>query len=220
VKTLSTTAGTTRVVVYGGHLGRGSEPVVYTEDSWETPFGPLPLDASFARDLVAAREAEAASRGFDDNTVEIQLPLVRYFFPDVPVIAVHSPASDGAIRLASAVHRMLAERGLDAVYLGSADLTHYGPNYGFVPVGAGARSVEWVKNDNDRSLIDKAVAMDAAGVLDDARSKHNTCSAGPIVSVMTSAAKHGIKQGKLLEYYTSYDVMPNASFVGYGAIVY
>jgi AmmeMemoRadiSam system protein B len=220
IRTLATTPRVDRVVVYGGHLPGGSEPVVYAEDSWETPLGAQPLDSSFARELASAGEAEVASRSFSDNTVEIQLPFVRHFFADAQVIAVHSPSSDRAVRLASAIHRMLAEANVSAVYLGSADLTHYGPNYGFSPKGTGADAVAWVKNENDRSLIEKAVALNASGVLEDARLRYNTCSAGPIASVMTSVSKHGVEKGRLLEYYTSHDVMPNSSFVGYAAIVY
>jgi AmmeMemoRadiSam system protein B len=124
------------------------------------------------------------------------------------------------MRLATEVDALLSENGLTVVYIGSADLTHYGPNYGFTPRGKGEAAVKWVKEENDRSLIDKALAMDASGLLGDAAARHNTCSAGPIAAVVASAARHGIKKGTLLEYYTSYDVTPDSSFVGYAAIVY
>jgi AmmeMemoRadiSam system protein B len=208
-----------RVVVYGGHLNSGS-PVIYTEDAWETPFGAQPLDSAFARELVSKHEAVPASTGFSDNTVEVQLPMVARFFPGTPVIAIHSPASEAALQLGAAVQVLLSEKGLSAIYIGSADLTHYGPNYGFSPKGSGASALTWVKEENDRSLINIALAMDAEALVIEARSKHNTCSAGPIASVMTSVSKCGIRKGYLLEYYTSYDIMPGASFVGYAGILF
>lgn len=222
-KVISTIAGSSnpdRVVIYGGHLSVGCEPIAYTEDAWETPLGDQPMDSSFCGELVSSGEAVAAYGGFSDNTVEIQLPFVKRFFPDIPVIAVHSPSSDGAVRLGEAVHGLLAKRGLTAIYLGSSDLTHYGPNYGFAPQGTGISAVKWVKEENDRSLIEKAVAMDARGLIQGARTLHNTCSAGPIASVIASVSLRGVKSGSLLEYYTSYDIAPNSSFVGYAAIVY
>jgi MEMO1 family protein len=209
-----------RVVIYGGHLPGGAEPVVYTEGSWETPFGPQAMDRNLAADLVSSGEAVAAYSDFADNTVEIQLPLVRRFFPDVRMIAIHSPASERAVRLGAAVSSLLTARGLTAVYIGSADFTHYGPNYGFSPKGTGAAALRWVKEENDRSLIEKALSMDAPGVLTEASAKRNTCSAGPIASVMTSVSALGVCEGKLLEYYTSYDISPDVSFVGYAAILY
>jgi MEMO1 family protein len=220
IKTLAASGAVDRVVIYGGHLPGRGEPIAYTEDSWETPLGPLPMDAHFTQELVASREAVAAAGSFADNTVEIQLPLVRSLFGETPVIAVHSPASERALRLASAVSGLLTEKGLSAVFIGSADLTHYGPNYGFSPKGKGEAAVRWVKEENDRSLIDKALEMDAKGVLADAEERHNTCSAGPIASVVANASARNVRKGNLLDYYTSYDVMPGSSFVGYAAIVY
>lgn len=182
--------------------------------------GALPLDSGFARDLISSGEATPAGLTYADNTVEVELPMVGHFFPDVPVIAVHAPSSDRAVRLGNAVATMLESKKLSAVYLGSADLTHYGPNYGFTPHGTGVSAVEWVKADNDRVLIDKALVLDATGLLKEAHAKKNTCSAGPIAAVMASVSRAGVTKGRLLEYYTSYDVMANSSFVGYAAIVY
>jgi len=178
------------------------------------------MDRAVSEDLALRGEALRATSRFADNTVEVLLPFVKHFFPNTLIIAVHAPSSSRALRLGEAVDSLLQEKGLSAVYLGSADLTHYGPNYGFSPMGSGAKAVEWVKKDNDKSLIDKALAMDAQGLLEDASLRHNTCSAGPIASVVTSVSRRGAKQGSLIEYYTSYDIMPNSSFVGYAGIVF
>lgn len=222
-RVISTLAGSTepdRVVVYGGHLPPHSDPVVYTEEAWETPMGPLTIDQAFSEELVSRGEALKAGARFTDNTVEVLLPFVKHFFPRTPLIAVHSPSSMRAIHLGDAVDSLLQEKQFTAVYIGSADLTHYGSNYGFSPMGSGAAALKWVKEDNDKSLIDKALAMDAQGLLDDATFRHNTCSAGPIASVMTSVSSRGATKGSLICYYTSYDVMPNSSFVGYAGIVF
>jgi hypothetical protein len=220
VKTLSEGPAVDRVVLYGGHLSGAAEPIVYTEDSWETPLGLVPMETAFARALISSGDAVEAGIAYADNTVEIQLPFVSRFFGGTPVIALHSPAGQGAIRLASAVTDRLKEKGLKAVFLGSSDLTHYGPNYGWSPKGTGPEAVDWVKHENDRSIIEKAVAMDSHGVLQDQHSRQNTCSAGPIASVVSSVSAYGRDKGRLLEYYTSYDVMPGSSFVGYAAIVF
>ena len=131
-KVFSTIAGggrPDRVVIYGGHLQGGSSAIAYMEDYWETPLGALAMDAEFAAELVSEGAAMAAYRDFSDNTVEIQLPFVKHFFPDTPIIAIHSPASEAAIRLGELVEEKLRSKGLTGVCVGSADLTHYGPNY-------------------------------------------------------------------------------------------
>ncbi|MBN2198794.1 MAG: AmmeMemoRadiSam system protein B [Candidatus Aminicenantes bacterium] len=220
VRSLAASGGAEVVVVFGGHLPSGESPVVYVENAWETPLGNLPLDADLAHDLARTAGAVEAAASFADNTVEVQLPFVKWFFPEAVLLAAHAPASLEAQTFASAVCDLLQKRGRSAVFLGSADLTHYGPDYGFAPKGTGPAALKWVKEVNDRSVVDKALAMDAEGVLEDARIRHNTCSAGPIVSALTCAARNGAKRGVLLEYATSHDIRPASSFVGYAAIVF
>jgi predicted class III extradiol MEMO1 family dioxygenase len=159
ISTLAGSAERDRVVIYGGHLPGHSDPVIYTEEAWDTPMGPQSIDQELSEELASRGEALRATPRFTDNTVEVLLPF-------------------------------------------------------------GAAAVKWVKEDNDKALIDKALALDAQGLLDDAMLRHNTCSAGPIASVMTSVSRRGAKQGNLIEYYTSYDIMPNSSFVGYAGIVF
>ncbi len=207
-------------VVFGGHLSAGHQPVVYMEDAWETPFGNLTMDSRLSEELVSGTNAIKAPSTFSDNTVEIQLPFVKWFFPKSILLAAHSPASMQAASFAASLCELLKQRGLTAVFLGSADLTHYGPNYGFTPQGSGERAVEWVKKVNDRSVVEKALAMDCKAVVDDAQRLQNTCSPGSIISAITCASIHGANAGHLIDYFTSYDVMPDASFVGYAAIVY
>ncbi|MGO9122917.1 MAG: AmmeMemoRadiSam system protein B [Desulfomonilaceae bacterium] len=220
ISVLSEARSPDRVVIYGGHLGGNSNPIVYTEDVWETPMGTQAMDSEIARELIAKGHALEPGLGFSDNTVEVQLPIIKRFFDGVPLIATHSPSSEKAVQFAAAVDELLKSRGLAAVFLGSSDLTHYGPNYGFTPHGTGASAVKWVKDENDHSLIRKAIAMDAQALLEDARAKRNTCSAGSIASVIESAVRNGAKAGRLLEYYTSYDIMPGSSFVGYAGIIF
>lgn len=222
-RVMATLAGSSkpdRIVIFGGHLPAGNKPIIYTDSAWETPFGHLAMDPDLSAELVNRGAAVEASRRFADNTVEIQAPLVKRFFPDSSLVAMHAPGSSDATVLAGAVSDVLDERGLSAVFVGSADLTHYGPNYGFSPAGTGPAAVQWVSHENDRSLVDKAIAMDVDSLIQDAAKRRNTCSSGAIAAVMASALRNGVKHGTLLEYYTSYDIRPDDSFVGYAAIVY
>ena len=220
LKTLASVRKPDVTVVFGGHLSSGHRPVVYIEDSWETPFGNLSMDSGLSMEIVSTTGAFEAPEAFADNTVEIQLPFVKWFFPKSILIAAHSPASMEAASFATKLSELLISRKLSAVFLGSADLTHYGSNDGFSPKGSGSTAVEWVKSVNDKSLVDKALKYDAQGILDDANRLKNTCSPGPIVSAMTCALINGSRQSHLIDYYTSHDIMPGTSFVGYAAIVY
>jgi AmmeMemoRadiSam system protein B len=104
--------------------------------------------------------------------------------------------------------------------VGSTDLTHYGPNYGFVPKGAGAEAERWVRDVNDRRFIDALVSMDERAARDHAVREHSACSAGGAIAAMAFAREQGATRGDLVAYRTSREVHLSDSFVGYAAVLY
>jgi hypothetical protein len=208
------------VVLYGGHLGGGNLPQVVMEEAWETPFGEVGIHLDFAEALMKKIKAERESPESGDNTIEIQVAMVKYFFPEAKLFAVRSPHSTKAIDLGESVAEIAKEKGISIIAIGSTDLTHYGPNYGFVARGVGPSAVEWVKNQNDYGFVVEALEMDAKGLLDHAAKHDSACSAGAAAAALTTCKALGARKGTLLDYYTSYDVMPDSSFVGYAGIVY
>jgi AmmeMemoRadiSam system protein B len=111
------------------------------------------------------------------------------------------------------------ELKVSIMFFGSTDLTHYGPNYGFSPQGYGPEAVKWVKEVNDKKFIDAALKLDGAGMLKIAAQDQSACSAGGAVAAVAAAKADGAHQAALVDYYTSYDIMPGDSFVGYAGIV-
>jgi hypothetical protein len=208
------------IVLYGGHLGPGDLPRMVMESSWETPLGDMEMDSEFARSLTKRIEVKTESPGSGDNTMEIQLPMIKYFFPDAKLLAIRSPSSLKAETLGEEVARLANEKGVAIFGIGSTDLTHYGPNYGFLKKGTGASAVEWVKQENDRGFIDHALKMDAAGLLKHAEKNYSACSDGAAASAIATCKTLGAEMGTLIDYYTSYDIMPDDSFVGYAGIVF
>ena len=208
------------VVLYGGHLTREDLPRIVTEEAWETPFGDMEIHTSFVKSLMKSVEMREESPTSADNTIEVQLAMVKYFFPDAKLVAVRSPLSTKAEALGKEVARIARRDGVSIIAIGSTDLTHYGPNYGFLSKGAGPASLEWVKKENDKGFIDRALKMDAEGLLKHAVENESACSAGAAISAMATCKALGAKKGVLLDYYTSYDIMPDDSFVGYAGILY
>ena len=80
--------------------------------------------------------------------------------------------------------------------------------------------MEWVKKENDRGFIDQALRMDAGDLLKHAKENDSACSAGAAASAIATCKALGSKKGLFLDYYTSYDILPDESFVGYAGIVY
>jgi AmmeMemoRadiSam system protein B len=205
-------------VVVGGHLPQQGGVLAAFEDAYETPLGPLPVD----RDLLALLKKNLTLREdiHPDNTVEIQLPLVKYVVPDCAGLWLRAAPSAEAIVLGQTLARLAAELKKNIFVLGSTDLTHYGDSYGFTPHGNGESAVRWVKEVNDKKLINHFLALDLPAALDAAEEDSSACSAGGAAAPAANCPPPGAAQGKLLSYYTSYDITPHDSFVGYAGILY
>jgi hypothetical protein len=205
------------VCIFGGHLGGSSPPLLALEEAWETPLGNIPLATEFYEPLKKRLPLKADYPG--DNTIEVQLPFVKHFFPDAKVLALRAPHSKTAIDLGEAVAAVARDLKQTLLTFGSTDLTHYGPNYGWSPKGYGREAVKWVKEVNDKRFLDLTLKLDGPGMLKAAAEDQSACSPGGAVAAVAAAKKLGATKAILVDYYTSYDIMPGDSFVGYAGIV-
>jgi len=206
------------VAVFGGHLGGDSPLLLVTNDAWETPLGNLPLATEFYAPLKQRLTLEEDDPR--ENSIEVQLPMVKYFFPKAKVLALRVPPSEKALELGEAVVAVAQELKVSLLGFGSTDLTHYGLNYGWAPKGYGPEAVKWVKEVNDKEFVDAALKLDASTLLKLAARDQCACSAGAAAAAIVAAKKLGANKAHLVDYYTSYDIMPGDSFVGYmGAVL-
>jgi len=210
--------GIDTIVIIGGHMGPGDRIVAATEDFYETPLGDLKADMKLLEQLRRTVDLEEDRER--DNTVEIQLPLVRFLAAGVMALGLRAPPSASAQALGEAVGQAAAALGRRVAVAGSTDLTHYGSAYSFSPAGGGEDARRWVREVNDRRLVDRLLALDVSAALERARRERSACSIGGAVAAMSFARVCGVKAGLLLGYMTSWDVQPAESFVGYAGIVY
>jgi hypothetical protein len=103
---------------------------------------------------------------------------------------------------------------------GSTDLTHYGNTYDFSPAGHGAEALRWVREVNDRRILQSMLDLDVAGAVLRAGRERSACSIGGAAAAMSFARESGALQSALINYMTSFDVQPGPSFVGYAGILY
>jgi MEMO1 family protein len=208
--------GMDTIVIIGGHLASADGIMCLTEDAFETPLGPIETDRELLEALSGVLPMEDDEER--DNTIEIQLPLIRYFAPEARAVGLRVPPSAVAERLGALIGETAARIGRRVAVLGSTDLTHYGAGYGFAP--RQPDPVAWVRDVNDKRFIEAALAMDAAGVVDKATREHSACSAGGAAAAITFARSRGAASGALLAYRSSFEVHRSESFVGYAGIVY
>ncbi len=210
------------IVIFGMHLHPRSPRYLMISGSWETPFGVLPIAEDITRELSRRFEfeLETAERFSRDNTIELQLPFIKYFFENAAIVPIGVPPTKETLEVAAAVVEIADHLGLSIKVLGSTDLTHYGPNYGFAPHGAGASAVDWVRNENDKRLIDAMLAMDPERVIQEALKNQSACCSGAATAAIAAAKNLGATDAETIAYATSYDKSPGDSFVGYVGIVF
>ena len=209
------------IVVFGMHLHSNSNCYLMAEGAWETPFGEIPVEERLAAELVNqfSFTLETPDRFNQDNTIELQLPFIKYFFKDAKIVAMGVPPNQSSLKIGQSVIAIADQMGLTAKVIGSTDLTHYGANYGFTSKGRGSEAVEWVRNENDRRVIDAMLALAPEKVINEALASQNACCAGAAATAIEAAKHLGANQADEIAYATSYDKSPGDSFVGYVGIV-
>jgi len=209
---------TDTVVVVGGHLTAHSGLLAAFEEGYETPLGVLESDLELLEVLgntLSIHEDRDA-----DNTVEVQLPLLKYFHPEARALHMRASPSEEALQLGAELAKAATGLKKKIAVVGSTDLTHYGGNYGFSPHGSGPKAVKWVKEVNDKRIVDALLSLELDRAMEYARREQSACSVGGAVAAACFAAQMGAEKGELLEYKTSYDVYPGPSFVGYAGIIF
>jgi AmmeMemoRadiSam system protein B len=160
-----------------GYFGR--QPGDDGSAEWECPLGTVAVDLALRDDLVGRGVVvidPAAHRR--EHSIEVQIPFVVHLFPQAKILPLTVPPTPGALALGEALADVVAQTGRSVVSIGSTDLTHYGPRYGFTPMGAGSSGLHWAREVNDRAFIDLALALEAERLLAGAVENGNACGPG------------------------------------------
>jgi AmmeMemoRadiSam system protein B len=222
IKCLHGQDGPETCILFGRHLHTGSANFIMTEGRWDTPLGELAIDSDLATELAGefVFSIETSSQYDDDNTIEVQLPFLRYFYPDIKIVPMGLPPHSDSLEIAKKAIEISRRMGRKTVVLGSTDLTHYGYDYGFMPRGAGEEAVRWVTQINDKRAINLMVKMDEHAIMYASFKDRNICCPGAVAAAIVAARELGAVQAQQMIYGTSYDVRQDSSFVGYAGIVF
>lgn len=210
------------VVVFGMHLRPSSPNIMMPKGAWETPFGDLPVAEDLAAEMPKRFpfRLETTDRFAQDNTIEVQLPFIKYFFPEARILALGVPPSDASLQIGQAVVEAARRLGLTLKVIGSTDLTHYGVNYGFTGHGTGSSAVDWVKQENDRRIIEAMLDLAPERLISEALENQNACCPGAAAAAIEAGKHLGATAAESISYSTSYDRSPGDSFVGYVGILF
>ncbi|MDD5326699.1 MAG: AmmeMemoRadiSam system protein B [Phycisphaerae bacterium] len=226
-------------IIFGAaHCYYGHTPAVYAQGSWLTPLGQIAVDEELADAVLktGAAVADPDAHDSEPNSIEVQVPFIQHLFGDpaspcfaeasAKILPILTPPSEQAISLGDAVGDIIKSQQKKIICLGSTDLTHYGPGYGFTPMGTGAKALKWASEVNDKEFIDFALQLNPQKMLISAAENYNACGAGAAAAAVAVAKKLGKTKGLLLAHTNSNKVMiekmgtPSEEAVGYAAIVF
>jgi AmmeMemoRadiSam system protein B len=181
---------------------------VWPEGAWDTPFGPVNVDASLSSAIRAESDEiiELPAAHGREHCLEMQLPFVAYLLPGVPIVplVMGHQTRKTAFALGAAIARAVATHP-NALLVASSDLSHY----------EDARTASAL----DHVVIERVEALDPEGLMSalEAEPRH-ACGGGPMVAVLEAARRLGATEARLLQYADSGDVSGDkSSVVGYMA---
>jgi AmmeMemoRadiSam system protein B len=215
------------VVIFGAiHTPMPVEQAVLdTHARWLLPGAEVTTAANLRQELAAASKRFVVDDRFHEreHAVEVELPFVQAAWPRAMVLPIEVPPNMDAMEIGLTVSRIIAARGLSAVFLASSDLTHYGPNYQFAPAGVGESGLVWAL-ENDRRLLRIVTDLTPERIVPEVRQQNNACGAGAIAAMMSACLSLGAREAVVLCHASSYQTLakiapqPPDNAVGYASV--
>lgn len=177
---------------------------IWDAGEWETPLGPVRVDAALATAVRTACseviDLPAAHRR--EHSLEMQLPFLAHVLPGVPIVPLVMGAQTRgtSFALGDALARVLSS---NVLLIASSDLSHY------------ENAV--TASRMDAIMVRHVEALDAEGLMDALEHEpRHACGGGPMVSVLHAARLLGASSSRVLRYADSGDVSGDKSaVVGY-----
>ncbi|MDD4860016.1 MAG: AmmeMemoRadiSam system protein B [Dehalococcoidales bacterium] len=201
----------TCIILGPSHTGMGKHFAIMTSGSWQTPLGEVAIDGELAGKILAASshlEEDAVAHQYE-HSLEVQLPFLQYFRPDIRIVPIVLSQGDGEIykEIGRELAEVIKNSGKEVIILASSDMTHY-------------ESQESAEK-KDRQAIDAVLNLDEDSLLKRvARLDISMCGYAPVVAMLAAAKALGADKAELVKYQTSGDTTGDySSVVGYAGIL-
>lgn len=199
----------TFVIIGTGHQGY---PTATADFAWDTPIGEVPADTRFITALSNALPLSNEILSRQENSLEVQMPFIRYRFPQAKVAPIligdQSPlgASYVAKAVAAAATACGYAPGRDMIIVASGDCSHY------VPADAAEAA--------DIPVLEAIADLDTNRFYQRlAELRPSMCGYGCIAAMAEAAAQFGASSAAILIYGTSGDATGDMrEVVGYAAM--
>lgn len=195
------------LILHPSHQGIRFDWSVSPFDQYETPLGNVEQDAQLYELLTRNAEDNFREKRLHEleHSMEIQLPLIKYFFPETPVcpVMIGRPHPEVALRLAKQIREAITVSGKKVGIIVSTDLSHY--------------------YDSDRAekmdslIIRYIMSLDADALWQSIISRRcEACGIGGLLTLINYASAYEDARAKVIEYTHSGKVSgDNQQVVGY-----
>lgn len=216
-------------IIFGAcHCGGATSPILFSGDKWQTPIGDVDIDTELNESMMNSVKGMKIDNFMHEmeHSIEVNLPLIRYKFPEAKVLPIIMPPTNSLISSSQIAEFLNAINGENIAVIGSSDLTHYGNDYGFTPVGEGKNGCEWAKNVNDTSIIRCIEQMDTKKVIENAKKQFSACGPGAIAATISVCQKMGANSATTLSHTHSSEIIKqkfneeSQNSVGYAGIIF
>ncbi len=201
----------TFIILGPNHTGRGKPLSIMTEGVWRTPLGDVEIDSVLGKQILSTSshlvEDNAAHK--HEHSIEVQLPFLQYFKPDIKFVPIILAYSTGVTfkEIGKEIARAIKELNKEVVIIASSDMTHYEPQESAQKKDT--QAIEAILALNEDELLRR---VDDLGL--------SMCGYAPTVSLISAVKELGATQVELVRYQTSGDTTGDYSgVVGYAGII-
>jgi AmmeMemoRadiSam system protein B len=201
----------TFVILGPNHTGRGKSFSIMSEGTWETPLGDVEIDSELGKRILATSsclEEDHMAHQFE-HSLEVQVPFLQYFKPDVRIVPIVIGHASGAVykKIGSELASAIKESKKGVIILASSDMTHYEPHE--TARRKDSQAIEAIVDLDEDELLRRVDEFDIS-----------MCGYAPAVSLISAAKELGAKKAELIKYQTSGDTSGDyGSVVGYAGII-
>ena len=202
----------TFIILGPSHTGRGKPFSIMTEGSWKTPLGQVEIDSDLGKKMLAGSshlQEDALAHQYE-HSIEVQIPFLQYFKPDVRIVPIVLAYATPEIykQIGREIAQAVKESKRDVVLMTSSDMTHYEP--------------QELAQKKDNEAIKAMLDLDEDELLKRVEEMNiSMCGYAPVVALITAAKELGAKSAELVKYQTSGDTTGDyTSVVGYAGIIF
>ncbi len=174
---------------------------------WETPIGSVATDTNLAARIGLPVDERAMAFG-NENSLEVQVPFIRFRFPDASIVAIMmGPQTMREImRVSSHINNAIRQYSGDVRIVASSDFSHY------VPADKAQKDdlfvIEALKDLNVQEFYNRIQQHQVTA-----------CGYGPIGAMIEALKPQGATRCDLISYTTSGEASGDfQQVVGYAAL--